>query len=243
MPESATLGTADRCAAARRAGGLPCHARNGQLVGVLERRGLVTGLAQQGREVMVASIMRRDFTTVDAGGMLEAALVTMQTCGCETLPVMRGGSLVGLLTKHNVGEFLAVQSALEAASRARAASRTAGHADAGLSRTHLESEIRIPCGPVRVHRPAAIAIPSCISLRQSRPHSAGAYTHSRPITPSLWRSPCARILDALPMDAHQPPVRAGGRPAVACRAGLRRDAPGHRRGGHRCRGRDPTGRG
>jgi predicted transcriptional regulator len=62
--------------------------------------------------------MRRDFTTVEAGGMLEAALVSMQTCGCETLPVMRGGSLVGLLTKHNVGEFLAIQSAMEAASRA-----------------------------------------------------------------------------------------------------------------------------
>ncbi len=117
VPESATLGTAIDVLLRGAQEDFPVT-RDGQLVGVLERRGLVTGLAQQGREVMVASIMRRDFTTVDAGGMLEAALVTMQTCGCETLPVMRGGSLVGLLTKHNVGEFLAVQSALEAASRA-----------------------------------------------------------------------------------------------------------------------------
>jgi CBS domain-containing protein len=116
VPESATLGTAIDVLLRGAQEDFPVT-RDGQLVGVLERRGLVTGLAQQGREVMVASIMRRDFTTVDAGGMLEAALVTMQTCGCETLPVMRGGSLVGLLTKHNVGEFLAVQSALEAASR------------------------------------------------------------------------------------------------------------------------------
>jgi Zn-dependent protease len=116
VPEGATLGTAIDVLLRGAQEDFPVT-RDGQLVGVLERRGLVAGLAQNGREVMVASIMRRDFTTVDAGGMLEAALVTMQTCGCETLPVMRGGSLVGLLTKHNVGEFLAVQSALEAASR------------------------------------------------------------------------------------------------------------------------------
>jgi signal-transduction protein with cAMP-binding, CBS, and nucleotidyltransferase domain len=67
--------------------------------------------------VPVERVMKRDFTTVDYGQMLEAALVTMQTCECETLPVMRGGKLTGLLTKHNVGEFLAVQSALEAATR------------------------------------------------------------------------------------------------------------------------------
>ena len=88
--------------------------RDGDLVGILERRGLVAGLTQHGRDVPVAKVMRTDYTTVEAAGMLEAALVTMQTCGCETLPVLRDGRLVGLLTKHNVGEFLAVQSALEA---------------------------------------------------------------------------------------------------------------------------------
>jgi Zn-dependent protease/CBS domain-containing protein len=91
--------------------------RDGELVGVLDRRRLVAALAQHGRDVPVERVMKRDFTTVDYGQMLEAALVTMQTCECETLPVMRGGKLTGLLTKHNVGEFLAVQSALEAATR------------------------------------------------------------------------------------------------------------------------------
>jgi CBS domain-containing protein len=96
--------------------------RDGELVGVLERRGLVAGLTQHGREVPVAKVMRADYSTVEAAGMLEAALVTMQTCGCETLPVLRDGRLVGLLTKHNIGEFLAIQSALEAASRGAARS-------------------------------------------------------------------------------------------------------------------------
>ncbi len=68
--------------------------------------------------------MRTDYSAIDAAGMLDAALVTMQTCGCETLPVLRDGRLVGLLTKHNVGEFLAIQAALEAATRG--ARRSAG---------------------------------------------------------------------------------------------------------------------
>ena len=75
-------------------------------------------LAQHGRDVPVEQVMKRDFSTVDSGQMLEAALVTMQTCECEMLPVLRSGKLAGLLTKHNVGEFLAIQSALEAAARA-----------------------------------------------------------------------------------------------------------------------------
>jgi Zn-dependent protease/CBS domain-containing protein len=116
VPEGANLGTAIDVLLRGAQEDFPVT-RDGQLVGVLERRALVASLAQHGREVPVASIMRRDFTTVEAGGMLEAALVSMQTCGCETLPVLRNGSLVGLLTKHNVGEFLAVQSALEAATR------------------------------------------------------------------------------------------------------------------------------
>ena len=50
--------------------------------------------------------------------MLEAALVKMQTSECAMLPIRRSGKLAGSLTKHNVGEFLAIQSALEAAARA-----------------------------------------------------------------------------------------------------------------------------
>jgi len=96
--------------------------RDGELVGILERRGLVAGLTQHGRDMPVAKVMRTDYSIVEAAGMLEAALVTMQTCGCETLPVFRDGRLVGLLTKHNIGEFLAVQSALEAARRGSARS-------------------------------------------------------------------------------------------------------------------------
>ena len=91
--------------------------REGELVGVLDRRGLIAALAQYGRDLPIERVMQRDFSTVDSAQMLEAGLVTMQTCECEMLPVLRGGKLAGLLTKHNVGEFLAIQTALEAAAR------------------------------------------------------------------------------------------------------------------------------
>jgi Zn-dependent protease len=116
IPETAPLGSAVDILLRGAQEDFPIT-RDGELVGILERRGLVAGLTQHGRNVPVAKIMRTDYSAVEASGMLEAALVTMQTCGCETLPVLRDGRLVGLLTKHNVGEFLAVQSALEAARR------------------------------------------------------------------------------------------------------------------------------
>jgi Zn-dependent protease/CBS domain-containing protein len=121
IPDAAPLGTAVDVLLRGAQEDFPVT-RDGRLVGILERRGLVAGLTQHGRDVPVAKVMRTDYSTVEAAGMLEAALVTMQTCGCETLPVLRDGRLVGLLTKHNVGEFLAIQSALEAETRGSARS-------------------------------------------------------------------------------------------------------------------------
>jgi signal-transduction protein with cAMP-binding, CBS, and nucleotidyltransferase domain len=38
--------------------------------------------------------------------------MNMQACQCHTLPVTHAGQIVGVLTMDNVGEFLAIQSAL-----------------------------------------------------------------------------------------------------------------------------------
>jgi hypothetical protein len=40
------------------------------------------------------------------------AFQRLQDCQCHTIPVLRRGSLIGLLTMDNVGEFLSVQSAV-----------------------------------------------------------------------------------------------------------------------------------
>ena len=63
--------------------------------------------------------MGHELETVDAAEMLETAFRRFQTCQCETLPVLRGGALVGLVSLDNVGEFVAIQAALESAQAIR----------------------------------------------------------------------------------------------------------------------------
>lgn len=90
-----------------------------ELIGILTRSDLLTGLAQQGAEARVQDFMRREFITADPGEMLEGVFVRIQDCDCHTLPVLRGGTLVGLVTADNLGEFMMIQSALEQRRRSR----------------------------------------------------------------------------------------------------------------------------
>jgi len=89
----------------------------GRISGVLTRGDLLNALAQQGLDRLVRDVMQREFEVVDASEMLENVLPRLQACSCHSMPVVRGGELVGLLTMDNVGEFLLIQSALDAARR------------------------------------------------------------------------------------------------------------------------------
>jgi Zn-dependent protease len=95
--------------------------QNGSVVGIMMRNDILTALSRQDQNVNIASLMRRNFETVDASEMLETAFIRLQTCGCHTMPVTSGGQLVGLLTTDNVGEFLMIQSALSKGRRATSA--------------------------------------------------------------------------------------------------------------------------
>jgi Zn-dependent protease len=82
-----------------------------RVVGILTRQDLIVGLAQRGRDTSVGDAMQREFQTVDAAEMLETSFRRLQSCQCHTLPVLRRGELVGLVTMDNVGEFVAIQAA------------------------------------------------------------------------------------------------------------------------------------
>ena len=82
-------------------------------MGILTRGDLLTALPDRGRDTQVLDVMSRDFQMAEAGEMLEAAMQRLQECACHTLPVTQGGQVVGLLTMDNVGEFVAIQAALE----------------------------------------------------------------------------------------------------------------------------------
>jgi Zn-dependent protease len=86
--------------------------RGGELVGVLVREDLMKALAREGMGAAVAEVMRTNFETADPADMLEPAFQRLQSCACRTLPVVRGGKLLGILTTDNVGEFLMVQAAV-----------------------------------------------------------------------------------------------------------------------------------
>jgi Zn-dependent protease/predicted transcriptional regulator len=88
-----------------------------RVVGVLTRGDLLVALAKAGQNAQVSEVMNRQFQVADSSEMLEAVVQRLQSCECRTLPVVRKGQLVGLLTMDNVGEFLMIQSALKGIKR------------------------------------------------------------------------------------------------------------------------------
>ena len=52
--------------------------------------------------------MRSEYQQCDPGDMLERVFMRIQEDGAHTLPVVRNGELVGLLTMDNIGEMLTV---------------------------------------------------------------------------------------------------------------------------------------
>ena len=87
-------------------------AQDGQVVGILTQSDLLAALSRKAQDAPVSEIMQREFTTVDSFDMLETAFLQLKDCRCHTLPVLRNGMLVGLLTMDNLGEFIRIQAAL-----------------------------------------------------------------------------------------------------------------------------------
>ncbi len=86
----------------------------GRLAGVLTRAELLKALAQKSLGTPVSEVMQHNFAVVDSFEMLEVALARLNECACNTIPVLRNGHLVGLLTSENFGEFMMIQGALAA---------------------------------------------------------------------------------------------------------------------------------
>jgi CBS-domain-containing membrane protein len=89
-----------------------------RIVGMLTRNDLLAAIAAGKHDVPIAEVMRRDCRTVDEAEMLDNIFPRMREWECPTLPVLREGRLVGLVTLENVGEWMMIQSALRKA-RAR----------------------------------------------------------------------------------------------------------------------------
>lgn len=85
---------------------------DGQLVGLLTRRRMLQALAEGRPHARVADAMEHTSQAVEPGAMLDAALPMFEAGLSSTVPVIREGRLVGLLTADAIAEFLAIQAAL-----------------------------------------------------------------------------------------------------------------------------------
>ena len=99
--------------------------RDRAVVGILTRADLLAALARQEQAAPVASVMRRDFDVAESSEMVDAVLQRLQERDCHTVPVLRHGELVGLVTMDNVGEFVSVQAAMGNRDRLRRTRRAA----------------------------------------------------------------------------------------------------------------------
>lgn len=85
----------------------------GRLVGVLTQSALLKALAQEGKQIPVRRAMQADFATTQPSEPLGEAFTRFQTRHCRTMPVVREGHVVGILTLENISEWLMIRGALE----------------------------------------------------------------------------------------------------------------------------------
>lgn len=87
--------------------------QEGAVVGVLSRDALVQGLSAYGPECAVGHAMRPAPPAVAPTASLEETVQRMRETQMQSVPVLDGERLVGLITLENIGEFLMVRSAVE----------------------------------------------------------------------------------------------------------------------------------
>ena len=86
-----------------------------KVVGVLTRDDLLRAIATEGIDAPIGAVMRAGCEVADPSEMLETVLARLQGTPCRSLPVIRRGELVGMLTLENVGEFMMLQAAVRKA--------------------------------------------------------------------------------------------------------------------------------
>lgn len=83
-----------------------------RVMGILTRSNLLAGLSQYGPDQLVTTVMQREFETAEPSEMLEPVLHRLAASPSRVMPVLQEGTLVGLVTAENLGEYLMIQNAL-----------------------------------------------------------------------------------------------------------------------------------
>jgi predicted transcriptional regulator len=82
-----------------------------QMLGLLTQGDLLRGMEARGKSSPVGQSMQREFESSTPSEALDGALTRLCQGRCQVLMVIERGRVVGLLTKGNVSELLALQAA------------------------------------------------------------------------------------------------------------------------------------
>lgn len=112
-----TVETAAALLHTNKVGALPVRDGDGRLVGMLSERDIVRGVAESGARVMdlrVRDLMTRTLVTCGPEESLKSAMEKMHRKHVRHLPIVSGGSLVGIISQRDVLHAVLDQTQTEA---------------------------------------------------------------------------------------------------------------------------------
>jgi Zn-dependent protease/predicted transcriptional regulator len=86
--------------------------RDGEVIGVVTKNGLLEALTEVGPNAEVLAAMDEQFEITDPAEMLEPALERLEARHGKALVVARGGSILGIVTPQSVGELVTMRHAV-----------------------------------------------------------------------------------------------------------------------------------
>lgn len=84
-----------------------------KVIGIVAHEDILNAIQFRSPETLVSDIMRTEFSTVEEGELLNDALPHLHAETGASVPVMRRGHLVGMLTLENLAEFSVIREAFK----------------------------------------------------------------------------------------------------------------------------------
>jgi len=125
-----------------------------RLLGIASRQDMLDTANRLGRDVPVREAMDTGLPSVPPDARLSQVYETMMVEGYQSLPVVRDGQLIGLLSHDNISRYLLVQSNLKPSRRRRA---VLAHTPAPPPATPSVPPIEAPRSPSELSPPASPA--------------------------------------------------------------------------------------
>lgn len=85
--------------------------RDGRVIGVVTKNGVLEALAEVGPDSSVLAAMDDRFEIADPSETLEAAFTRLEAKGGNAIVVVRNGTVMGVVTRHSIGDLLMMRRA------------------------------------------------------------------------------------------------------------------------------------